>query len=360
MVSVSDDDTILSSTLSIRPGMDGEDTVLLSDAWHGKRFKVQIEALEDFLLVMAGRKPANTRSTRVQDSLRSAGILDEPRATHDETLLDHWRKRGWHPSLELYLWSRRVPYADVNDPDGQIRDRIITGYQSEQEPPARIIASGRQHKLTPQPHSPKASLLGDLLLKRRTVRRYASGSVPCNRLNGTLWWGLQRLRALRNLTRSRGYEYLISHGVALDFYVVVYDVEELQPGIYFYDVVTHSLTEVVLGDLRSAMGKAMFDIPSARWASWTTVIVADMWQYQWLYRHDRALRNLYIDTGRVGQRLILSAMAYSQGSLVTPAFSDERLSKLLGLETPRQAPLYTITAGRLHRKQAKSSGREHE
>ncbi|AEG34363.1 hypothetical protein Ththe16_1972 (plasmid) [Thermus thermophilus SG0.5JP17-16] len=344
----------LSSTLSIRPWIEGEDTVLLSDAWHGKRFTVQIEALEDFLLVMAGRKPANTRSTQVQHVLRNAGILGEPRATREEALLDHWRKRGWHPSLEFYLWSRQIPYADQNDPDGQIRDRIIAEYLSEQEPPARITVSGRQHKLTPQPRLPRASLLGELLLKRRTVRRYAEGSVSLNRLSGTLWWGLQRLRRLRNLKRSKGRDYLISYGVALDFYVVVYNVEGLQPGVYFYDVVAHSLTEVFLGDLRSEMEKVMFDMPSPRWANWTIVIVADMWQYQWLYRHDRALRNLYIETGRVGQLLILSALAYSQGSLVTPAVSDGRLSELLRLETPRQAPLYTVTSGRLHRKRAGS------
>jgi len=353
-----------SPLLSVRPNPQTtrEDQLILSDAWSGKRFLVQREALGDVLLFLHGKKLGeDSRINNVQEKLESAGILGSELTTEEKAHIRHWWNRGWHPSLEYYLWSRRVFYADIEDSHGEIRYNAIKRYLADGSPPPRIAPRGESLPLEPV-DLPSAALLGSLLVKRRTVRRYLLGEVPQSRLSGTLWWGLHRIRELRKVPRQDPTDYLLSHGVAFDFYVIVYAVRGVSPGIYFYDLKNHSLVQVRRGDVRKSMYNIIFKTPAILSANWTILIVADVLQYQWLYRHERALRNLYIEAGRVGQRLILTALAYGQGSLTTPAFRDEQLSKLLDLEPVRQVPIYSITAGSLHREQQEppETGREYE
>jgi nitroreductase len=71
----------------------------------------------------------------------------------------------------------------------------------------------------------------------------------------------------------------------------------------------------------------------------------DVSQYQWRYRHERALRNLYIESGNLFQRVLVVATALRLSGLPTPAFSDETVAALLNLNSVRQFPVYSLTFG---------------
>jgi len=140
-------------------------------------------------------------------------------------------------------------------------------------------------------------------------------------------------------------DYLSSFGTAFDFYVAVYSVDGVATGIHYYDPRQHEMTQIRSGPVRDTLSKAMFGIPAARTANFTVILCADFNQASWRYRHDRELRNLYIEAGYLGQRFILTGAAYGLATLVTPAIKDREVASLLSLDAVWQAPMYTITMG---------------
>jgi SagB-type dehydrogenase family enzyme len=138
---------------------------------------------------------------------------------------------------------------------------------------------------------------------------------------------------------------LNSYGVAFDFYIVVFEVESLTSGIYFYDLRDHAVLLLRSGTFRPVMTGLLSNQAAPDTAGWTILLVADLPQYQWRYRHERALRNLYLEAGRIGQHLILTSTLFGLATLPTPALADRDLSALLQLDPVRQTPIYSLTMG---------------
>ncbi|HEY2961684.1 MAG TPA: SagB/ThcOx family dehydrogenase [Pyrinomonadaceae bacterium] len=278
------------------------------------------------------------------------GEIDADSARH----LAHWIERGWHTSLEYYLWSRHSKFIDENDSTGDLRRDAIRTYLEKQAPPARIKPEGEYLLLPAAVEAAENLSLGELLLRRRTQRTYRREPVSLSSLSSLLWFGLNAVRKTRaSLTDNDLLSYLKSYGVAFDFYLVIYDVESLASGTYFYDIRDHAVLLSRAGLFRNEMTELLSNQPAPETAAWSIVLVADLLQYQWRYRHERALRNLYIEAGRIGQHLILTGTLFGLGTLPTPALSDRGLSALLQLDPLRQTPVYSLTMGLDRRPQKK-------
>jgi SagB-type dehydrogenase family enzyme len=317
----------------------------LSDPVQHRRATMAADDVLD--LVAPGPDPSNPRREAVAGELRDRGWL--PGAPIEDgrlTALRRWWTRGWHPSLSYYLWSRHHTYRDYTDSDGGVRRETLARYLRTAPPPRRRQIDGRLIPLPPAGPVPQGSV-GALLMRRRSVRAYAPIPVDLPQLSGVLAHGLDDLRAIRQVPKEEPLNWLRSHGTPFDFYVVNHAVEGLAPGVYAYDLAAHGLRAVRLGDLRARMAAILIGMRAPETAAWTLVVAADFAQYQWRYRHERALRHLYMGVGRVAQRLIVVGHAFGLGSMCTPAACDLDACDLLGLDPDRQAPVYTLTMGPL-------------
>jgi SagB-type dehydrogenase family enzyme len=183
------------------------------------------------------------------------------------------------------------------------------------------------------------------LLARRTTRVYGRRVIDATTLSAVLFHGFADVRARRSLPIKDELDYLGRYGVAFDIFVVVYPIEGLDPGVYFYGLEDHVLDQRSDGDYREAMVEILCGMKSPETASWTIVLTVDFPRYQWRYRHERALRHLYMASGRIAQRVLLVAQAYGLGTLTTPATMDRACCALLALDCEREAPIYTLTMG---------------
>lgn len=329
---------------SIRPANmdDPRDILIISDPLDAKRYAVDRET---FLNALVNEKMGNDDVERHSKQLNKIRSGNGGMRAHKESY-GHWWKRGWHPSLEYYMWSRNTNYYDVEDSTGEKRRETIKRYINDEDPPKRIQPRGRAIPL-PQPRKPSydGDTLGKLLMERRTMRKFKNQPVSLNTLSDFLWYGLDLVRRTRNASNKDLLGYLLSYGVAYDFYIVLYSVADLDPGVYYYDLSEHELIQVKEGRYREQMVKYIFDQPSPLTANWTMLLVADVDQYQWRYRHERALRNLYIEAGRISQHLLLTGMVHKLGTLCTPAILDSGISNLLHLDRIRQYAVYSLTMG---------------
>ena len=316
--------------------------MLMSDSWNCKRFLIKRKDLFEALCNSFAKKPIPQHLKPILES----GIVDNTELSADDVVkVKHWWDRGWHPSLDYYLWSRYGHYCDEHDPTKERRRETIQNYLKIGWPPPRLMPKGDSSQL-PEPQEPLwNATLGERLLQRRSVRKYISDPVSSAVLSSVLWHGLHETRCFRKRPIEGPTDYLKSMGSAFDFYLVIYDVNNINPGAYYYDIVDHTLTPIKSGNFRKAMLKILRLMPAPATAMCTLVLVADFAQYQWRYRHERALRHLYFESGRIAQKALVTAMQYNLGVLLTPAQVDSKLIELLDIDRVRQCPIYTITMG---------------
>lgn len=329
--------------LTIRPCTDPDAAdVEVADSVSGRRFRWTPESLSKYIL-QGGKNGSRLRGHhgKWHEVLRSS--------TDRTDLLPgwrHWEEHGWHPSDHYYVASRRWAYHDTHDNDESVRTRAIQRYLSVDGPPPEEEGREGPRLSLGVPADPGTQSISRLLVTRRTGRAYVSKPVPLDRLSGLLWYGLAELRKRRDATDAgRPMSYLDSYGSAWDFYVCVYNVETVDPGIYRYELQSHELTSVRPGDHREAMIDALQGMRSPATAAWTLGLIADFPRYQWRYRHEHGLRRLYLEAGILGQELLILGMSYGLCTLVTPAQKDRPYLDLHGLPHDRYSPVYTLTMG---------------
>jgi nitroreductase len=233
-----------------------------------------------------------------------------------------WLAKGWRPSLEYFDWSEE-DWAGGS------------GGDLAPEPAAKAVGSGWNWGELAERAPASQRTVGDVLVRRRTARSYDPSGLDQTSFAGIL----HDFFALMDATRgSSGFR------AGLKFAAIVYGVNGLTSGVWNLHPATESATLAKPGQLRQALCDLMCGMQAAQTAAATVVLVADFPQRQHRFPYDRALRELYIEVGRIAQWLIVACEARGAGCLITPATNDKVFCEVLGLP-PHQAPVYTITFG---------------
>lgn len=321
----------------------------------GARVRVHRDALAALL---AGRPvPAEFLA-----GLRQRGLLTDSEGTSDchgqfpaAVELCRWQERGWGLSLSYYLWSRRSRFLE-DGPDGaRIRTAVLTGMEAQEKCPAPVTAPADEwvdiaaHSAREASRMPS---LGETLTRRKSLFRPSGGTLTRADLALLLENGTVRFRRARRVADGNGPvgRLLVSFGSAIDIYVIVYRSPNVANGIYLLDPLSDRLLLARNGDFLGGAREALLAHPDPQRAAATIVLVGDFPRYQWRYRHERALRNLWIDAGRIMQDVLLSATALDMQTGITPAVSDSRFASLLGLASRDCQVLHTLTISGRHEK----------
>lgn len=195
-------------------------------------------------------------------------------------------------------------------------------------------------KLPPPLLKGKVSL-EEAITKRRSVRRYRPESLALFQLSQILWsaqgvTGGGRLRA----APSAGATY------PLEIFVVIgkQAIEELETGIFHYEVDSHSLSLHKPGDFRIDLAKAALDEGFIAAAPVDIVICALHTRTSYRYGR-RGERYVHMEVGHVGQNIHLQAVALGLATVEVGAFDDEDVGKVLGVEEQIK-PLYIMPIGK--------------
>lgn len=252
------------------------------------------------------------------------------RDTVDNVRLD-WIAKGWRPSLEYFEWSE-----GCDQDSGCCAANAATDSNPTDILPAATGSTewcwgdAADSELT-SPYT-----LGKVLVHRRTIRDYDPrplGQAKFARILSDFDTLLENSDTANSLL------------VGVRFEAIIYAIEDLAPGVWDLDLRSRRATLMTEQDLRSTMSDLMCGMQAPKTASCTIVLVADLQERQRRYPYERALRELYIEVGRVAQWMILAAESHDAGCLITPATNDTVLSDLLGLPS-WEVPVYTVTIGR--------------
>ncbi len=210
-----------------------------------------------------------------------------------------------------------------------------------QPPLYKEYPSSRQVPL-PSPGSFQGLSTGDAIRGRRSVRDYSGQLMTVDQLSHLLHltagitaqrWG-HSLRA----APSAGALYPI------EMYPLVNRVENLEPGLYHYNVRDHALELLKPGDLQGEITRHGLMQEFLGRANLVLVLTAIFQRLRWKYQ-ERTYRYALLEAGHLGQNAYLAATSMGMGACAVGAFLDEGLNAMLGVDGQDEAVIYLLSVG---------------
>lgn len=197
----------------------------------------------------------------------------------------------------------------------------------------------------PEPVSDGGPGIWRVIQNRHSIRQYSDEPISLRALSQLLWACTGRTHERDN--EHRQFRTAPSAGATYPFdtYLIINNVEELEPGRYHYDVRGHALELLAPGAFGEAaaaacMGQKTCAAAAAVFA-WAATIERTRRRYG-----ERAYRYILIDAGHIQQNLHLAATALGLGCCTIGAFYDDEVNELFAVDSAREPVLYLSTVGR--------------
>jgi SagB-type dehydrogenase family enzyme len=183
-----------------------------------------------------------------------------------------------------------------------------------------------------------------VLQKRKSIRSFSTQPMSKVDLAFLLWasTGIQRT--------EHNYEFRTTPSAGalypIETYITTNNVEELEKGIYHYNIKNHLLEEIKLGNFGENFSHAALDQEMCADAAaifiWTGVFGRSKWKYS-----QRAYRYIYLDAGHIAQNLALAATSINCGSCEVGAFFDDEINSLVAIDGTEESTICLSVVGHL-------------
>ncbi len=227
-----------------------------------------------------------------------------------------------------------------------------TKYDRRRMPRGSLDLDGKPPIYKEYPHARKISLpaidrCGDMslyeaLLRRKSLRRFLDTPISLENLSSLLWTssGIQR--------REMGFAFrtVPSAGALypVESYVIAERIDGLERGVYHYQVKSHQLEELKLGDFSEAIARAALGQAMCAHAAAVVVFTAVFKRTVWKYRQ-RGYRYVYIEAGHMAQNLSLASISIGLGCCHAGALFDNEVNEIIGVDGIQESVLYLSAVG---------------
>lgn len=188
----------------------------------------------------------------------------------------------------------------------------------------------------PKPNT--SSPLAELILRRKSIRKYSETPITLEQLSTLLWATYGVVNSKRRSVPSAGATY------PLEVYVFVKRVEGIEPGVYKYEEEENKLVQVKRGDYSKELAKACLNQRWVREAPVNLVLVA-LYERTTGWYGERGFRYIFMEAGHAGQNVYLVATEMGLGTVAVGAFNDNEIRELIGLGNEYMV-LYVFPVGK--------------
>jgi SagB-type dehydrogenase family enzyme len=256
----------------------------------------------------------------------------------------NWIAHNWTPSLFHHAAALNQRYVDCNDKTGKLREAVLAQYGNDLD--LKQIPVGNRVALPPPDvFDPTQTQMQELLLGRRTHRRFRATSASNAALSNVLFHGCQNMRVARLNAAKHPRGELISFGSGIELFTVVQNVEGIQPSVYHYNLEEHHLSSLGEQVEQNIIIRLFNGQPYAKSSAFLILMVLYFGQASWRYRHEKGLTNQLVEIGRIAQDLIFQGERAGLGSFMTPAIKETVGASLCHLNVLEACPLYALAMG---------------
>jgi len=181
--------------------------------------------------------------------------------------------------------------------------------------------------------------------KRRSTRRLSPDPLTLEELSFLLWC-TQGVKATVDTYATLRTVPSAGARHAFETYLLVNNVQGLQPGLYRFLSISHKLVDLDTdAGLADSLKEACLGQSQVKESAATLFWIAVPYRMVWRYG-ERGYRYLHLDAGHVCQNLYLASEAIGAGVCAIAAFQDKELNRLLNLDGKEQFVIYLATVGK--------------
>lgn len=130
----------------------------------------------------------------------------------------------------------------------------------------------------------------------------------------------------------------------LEIFPMVLNVNDVEKGIYHYQVLDHSLECLIKEDFSSKVS-ALFTEQQFLEKAAVVFIIAAIFKRASLKYKERGYRFVLLDAGHLAQNFYLTANAYDLGAVAVGGFYERELEELLEIDGVEESMIYALAAG---------------
>lgn len=194
----------------------------------------------------------------------------------------------------------------------------------------------------------------NILLERKTSRNFESKPISLEVLSTILYYSLKiNPHPSQSDLDENGFEDFVdrrtspsSTGLqACDAFLTIFNVDKVEPGIYFYDAINHKIvktgSQITYEDLS-------YLLTDQFWSNGISVGIFLIYDMRRVWIKDKNIRGYltsYLDTGHISQTILLLSTHLKLRTWITGSFRDDKLLQTLSLESPYIFPSFFIGLG---------------
>ena len=186
-------------------------------------------------------------------------------------------------------------------------------------------------------------ILLQIMAKRRTIRAALPQPVSLKQVSDCLFAGLGITGETENIVGKLPLGMTPSGGARNPYeaYLFARNVEGLEPGIYHYSALEHSLGRI------SDLGDVSFSnlVGGQDWGDdkpCLIVLCAQLERTMWKYADANAYRVVLIEAGHIGQNIMLAATDHGLTAIPTGALNQSEIRSRLGITKITHSPIYCL------------------
>lgn len=264
---------------------------------------------------------------------------------------------GWDVLAQIYHVGTRDIATNLGELDAQQWSKEYLEYCqgiSQQAPDFHTFREGKVMQLP----NPDLSLLEkknflEVIKARKTCRSFTGEPVTLEYLSTLLYVSLGPLHDRWQDLENND---LMVLGVRKSFpsgggihpeeaYIVAFNVQGLEPGVYHYDAQQHCLTLIKEGAFEKKVIELLLGQFFAKGLSFGIFLTSRFDKIWWKYPHSRAYRVALLDIGHASQTVLLTATALGLQTWLTGAFYDSKVEEFLEIKTSTESSIFFIGAG---------------
>ena len=223
------------------------------------------------------------------------------------------------------------------------REKMLGGYLDWANKPEVYKEYPENRKIQlPSIDDPTTLAFDETIRKRKSIRQFSDKPLTLKELSYLLWssTGIQRI--------EKGYEFRSAPSAGalypIETYLFAKKVDNLDSGLYHYNIKSHLLEEIKTGDYSAALtnsclGQTMLSTAGAVFI-WSAIFDRAKWKYK-----QRAYRYVYLDCGHIAQNLALTATSLGLGSCQVGAFYDDEINNLIEADGKQESTIYLSAVG---------------
>jgi len=299
------------------------------DAW------IAIDAIRERTNAGGSLMPA------IVERLVDLPLLDRSDRPRDPRSTAMSRLDRWNPEAGFFHFATR----DVRFSSARERRRYAV--TAARTPMPRPVKGYPGAKIVGLPR-PESSSFTDVLLARRTSRRYSSIPVTLRELSSILAFSAGVQQWARTEDGDVPLKTSPSGGARhpIECYVVVRDVTGLKPAIYHYAPDQHILerigARVSIDRMKSYVPESGYFAKASAMVFFTAVFARQIWRYP----YSRAYRAALIEAGHVCQTFLLTATSLGLAPYCVMGLADTLIEGDLGIDGITESVLYCAGVGR--------------